>query len=289
MKTNRQSEKDATNYSCENTNETQLHIATILEALHQEYGYDFRQYSAAHIKRRIMNRMVLSGLANISEMQSKVLNDKMFASKLLQDLSITVTEMFRDPGFYKSLRENVIPILKTYPFIKIWHAGCATGEEAYSMAILMQEEGLFNRTTIYATDFNQFALNKAKQGIFSNELMKEYTANYQLSGGKESFSSYYTSQYDNAIINQSLKQNIVWANHNLVTDSVFAEVHLVLCRNVLIYFEKDLQNKVHGLFYNSLVNGGILCLGSKEGLKYTNLSEEYIQLDSKQRIFKKKY
>lgn len=267
----------------------QSHLAAIVEALHQKYGYDFRQYSEAHIKRRIMNRMAMSGLEDVSQMPSKILNDEAFASILLQDLSITVTEMFRDPGFYRSLRENVVPILKTYPFIKIWHAGCSTGEEAYSTAIIMQEEGLYDRTTIYATDFNQRALNSAKEGIFSNKLMKEYTANYQLSGGKESFSDYYTSNYDNVIMNQSLKKNIVWANHNLVTDSVFAEVHLILCRNVLIYFERELQNKTQKLFYDSLIHGGILCLGAKEGLHFTDLSEKYIELDKKQRIFKKKY
>src|SRR5258705_5731571 len=223
-------------------------ISSLLEIIYEKHGYDFRQYSKAHIARRIMNRIALSGFEDISQMQSRVRNDETFTSKLLQDLSITVTEMFRDPGFYRSLRENVIPILKTYPFIKIWHAGCSTGEEAYSMSILMQEEGLYDRTTIYATDFNQQALNKAKEGIFPNGMMKEYTTNYQLSGGKESFSNYYTSSYDNVIMNQSLKKNIVWANHNLVTDSVFAEVHIILCRNVLIYFERDLQNKVQKLF-----------------------------------------
>ena len=266
-----------------------LEISLLLEAIYRKHGYDFRQYSQAHIRRRIMNRMAISGFADVSQMQSKVLNDEEFASELLQDLSITVTEMFRDPTFYRSLREKVIPILKTYPFIKIWHAGCATGEEAYSMAILLQEEGLYDRTTIYATDFNQLALNRAKEGIFSNKMIKEYTVNYQLSGGKESFSSYYTSSYDNVIMNQSLKKNIVWANHNLVTDSVFAEVNLILCRNVLIYFDKNLQNSVQTLFYNSLINGGVLCLGSKESLRYSDLYSEYQEMDTKQRIFKKKY
>ena len=266
-----------------------IEISLLLEALFQRYGYDFRQYSQAHIRRRIMNRMAITGFDSISEMQAKVLNDELFASEVLQDLSITVTEMFRDPGFYKSLRENVIPILKTYPFIKIWHAGCATGEEAYSMAILLQEEGLYERTTIYATDFNQQALNKAKEGIFSKKDIKEYAINYELSGGKETFSDYYTSDYDNVIMNQSLKKNMVWANHNLVTDSVFAEVHLILCRNVLIYFDKNLQNTVQSLFYNSLVNGGVLCLGSKESLRFTDFHEQYSELDKKQRIFKKRY
>jgi len=266
-----------------------LEISLLLEAIFQKYGYDFRQYSKAHINRRVMNRMRLSGFEDISQIQSKVLKDETFAYELFQDLSITVTEMFRDQDFYRSLRENVIPILRTYPFIKIWHAGCATGEEAYSMAIILHEEGLYDRATIYATDFNQHALNRAKEGIFSNAMMKEYTINYQLSGGKESFSSYYTSNYDNIIMNQSLKNNIVWANHNLVTDSVFTEAHLILCRNVLIYFDNNLQNKVQKLFYDSLINGGILCLGSKEGLRFTEFYEKYIELDKKQRIFKKKY
>lgn len=233
--------------------------------------------------------MALSGLADLSQMQAKVLKDEAFAYTLLQDFSISVTQMFRDPAFYKSLRENVMPILRTYPFIKIWHAGCATGEEAYSMAIILQEEGLYDRTTIYATDFNQQVLNKAKEGIFPISLMKEYTNNYQLSGGKESFSGYYTSHYDNVIMNQPLKKNIVWANHNLVTDSVFAEVNLILCRNVLIYFDTILQNKVQSLFHDSLTNGGILCLGSKESLRFTEYNDAYMELDKKQRIFKKKY
>jgi len=268
---------------------SELEISSLLEAIYQKYGYDFRQYSKAHINRRIRNSMVLSGLEEVSQIQSKVLNNEKYAYILLQELSITVTEMFRDENFYKSLRENVIPILKTYPFLKIWHAGCATGEEAYSMAIILQEEGLYDRTTIYATDFNQHALNRAKEGIISNALMREYTSNYQLSGGKEPFSSYYTSSHNHIIMNQSLKKNIVWANHNLVSDSVFAEVHLILCRNVLIYFDNTLQNKVQKLFLESLINGGILCLGTKESLRFTEFYEKYSELDKKQRIFKKKY
>jgi chemotaxis protein methyltransferase CheR len=271
------------------TDTSKQKLSLLLDTVYEKYGYDFSQYSQAHIMRRIMNRMTMSGMQDISQMQSMVLNDETFASRLLQDLSITVTEMFRDPGFYRSLRENVVPILKTYPFIKVWHAGCSTGEEAYSMAIILQEEGLYDRTTIYATDFNQQALNTAKEGIFPDKVMKEYATNYRLSGGKETFSDYYTSSYDNVIMRQSLKKNIVWANHNLVTDSVFAEVHLTLCRNVLIYFETALQNKVQQLFYGSLLNGGILCLGSKETLHFTSLHQEYIELDKKHRVYKKKY
>lgn len=236
-----------------------------------------------------MNRMNMGGFSSIQELKEKVENDEGVAARLLQDLSITVTEMFRDPDFYRLLRSVVVPVLKTYPFIKIWHAGCSTGQEAYSMAILLKEEGLYERTTIYATDFNQEALTRAKEGIYSGKLMKEYTQNYQESGGRESFSDYYTSSYEMAIMDQDLKRNIVWAHHNLVTDSVFAEVHLVLCRNVLIYFDKELQGKVHGLFYNSLIKGGLLCLGSKESLKFGPFSNSYTELDKKQRIFKKRY
>ncbi|MDQ7244464.1 protein-glutamate O-methyltransferase CheR [Leptospira borgpetersenii] len=266
-----------------------MEIDLLLKAIFQRYGYDFRQYSEAHIRRRLMSRLVLSGFSNISEMRDQVLHDETFATKLLQDLSITVTEMFRDPDFYACLREKVIPILKTHPFVKIWHAGCSTGEEAYSMAIVLKEEGLYERSVIYATDFNELALNTAREGIFRNAAMKEYTINYQLSGGKGFFSDYYTSDQEMVIMNQMLKKNIVWANHNLVTDRVFAEVNLVLCRNVLIYFKRDLQSKVHRLFFESLVNGGLLCLGSKEGISYGNLWEKYDTLDLKQKIYKKRY
>ncbi|AOP34066.1 chemotaxis protein CheR [Leptospira tipperaryensis] len=272
-----------------NANISEIEINLLLEAIYQKYGYDFRQYSEAHIKRRITSRLAISGLKTISEMQFQILHSEQFAYALLQDLSITVTEMFRDPEFYKSLRENVIPILKTYPFIKIWHAGCSSGEEAYSMAILLREEGLYERSMIYATDFNQKVLDKAKAGVFQNDLIKDYTTNYQMSGGTESFSDYYTSNYNMFIMDQSLKKNIVWANHNMVTDNVFAEVHVIFCRNVLIYFKKNLQENIHLLFYKSLVNGGILCLGSKEGLYFTDLKNKYDELDKKQRIFKKKY
>jgi chemotaxis protein methyltransferase CheR len=267
----------------------EIEFGLLLDAISQKYGYDFRQYSEAHIRRRILNRMVLSGLQNAADLQYRVLHDKQFAAQLLQDLSITVTEMFRDPDFYKSMREKVIPILKTYSFIKLWHAGCSTGEEAYSMAILLKEEDLYDRTTIYATDFNQQAIDAAKQGIFSTAMIKEYTVNYQKSGGHKAFSDYYTSHYDMAIMDQSLKKNIVWANHNLVTDSAFAEVHLILCRNVLIYFNKDLQNRVQKIFFDSLVNGGMLCLGIKESLRFCDFAQGYTELDKRQKIFKKKY
>lgn len=264
-------------------------MQSLLEAINRKYGYDFRHYSEAHVRRRITNHLSASGYKSISEMQDTVISNSEAADSLLRNLSITVTEMFRDPDFYKALREKVIPILKTYSFIKIWHAGCSTGEEAYSMAVLLQEEGLYSRCTIYATDFNQHALNRAKEGIFSNELIKTYTNNYLRAGGRESFSNYYTSKYDCVIMDQSLKKNIVWANHNLVTDHVFAEVHMILCRNVLIYFDRSLQDRVQTIFFNSLINGGVLCLGMKESLHFSKFHEKYTQLDREQKIFKKKY
>ena len=268
---------------------TEAELSSLLETIHREHGYDFRLYSEAHILRRISNRLTLSAVRNVAEMQDKVLHDRDFASLLIRDLSITVTEMFRDPDFYRSIRTLAAPVLKTYPFVKIWHAGCSTGEEAYSTAIVLKEEGLYDRATIYATDFNQQALIRAKEGIFSNRTIKDYTLNYQKAGGTGSLSDYYTSNYDNVIMDQSLKRNIVWANHNLVTDSVFSEVHMVLCRNVLIYFKPELQNKVHKLFHDSLINGGILCLGSKESLRFSDFSDKYTEMEGKQRIFRKKY
>jgi chemotaxis protein methyltransferase CheR len=267
----------------------EIEVASLLEAIYQHYGYDFREYAEAHIRRRIKNRMMMSKLS-LAEIINKVIGDRSFASQFLKDLSITVTEMFRDPDFYKALRETVIPVLKTYPFIKIWHAGCATGEEAYSMAIILKEEGLYDRTTIYATDFNQYALDIAREGIYSNTSMQQYISNYRKAGGMESFSDYYVSYYDRAMMDQSLKDKIVWANHNLVTDSVFAEVNMILCRNVMIYFTKELQNKVHKLFYDSLINGGILCLGTKESLRNTDFHNEYTEkLVKKQMIYQKNY
>ncbi len=264
-------------------------VKMLLEAIYQHYGYDFRNYSEAHLKRRIRHRMALSHIKTSIELRDKILKDKDFAAAFLQDLSITVTEMFRDAEFYQALRKLVIPTLKTYSFIKIWHAGCSTGEEVYSMAILLQEEGLYDRATIYATDFNQAALDHAKQGIYTTAQIRDYTLNYQRSGGQKDFSSYYTSSYNMAIMNQSLKKNIVWANHNLVTDSVFAEVHLLLCRNVMIYFNQNLQTQVHQLFYDSLISGGFLCLGSKESIRFTEVADKYVDIDKKYRIFKKRY
>lgn len=279
------------NYEKETSNiENQdLEIRLFLEAIYLKYGYDFRDYSKGHIKRRILNRLYLSGLSSISEMQNRVIYDKSFFNTILHDFSINVTEMFRDPSFYRAIRENVIPVLKTYPFIKIWHAGCSTGEEVYSMAILLKEEGLLNKTQIYATDFNEIVLQKAKEGIYSVENIKDYTYNYHQSGGNEIFLNYYTVKYNSVIFDESLKKKIIFADHNLVTDGVFGEMNLIICRNVLIYFNKELQNHVIKLFYDSLCNGGILGLGSKESLRFSEYDDKFETYVEEEKIYRKKF
>jgi chemotaxis protein methyltransferase CheR len=266
-----------------------IEINLLLEGIYQRYGYDFRDYGKAHAKRRVLHRLALSGIGSVSELQQKVLYDESFFHVLLQDLSINTTEMFRDPDFFQSIRDLVIPVLKTYPFLKIWHAGCSTGEEVYSMAILLKEEGLLNRTQIYATDFNPSVLQKAREAIYPASQMKEYTRNYIKSGGKFSFSDYYNARYDSAILKKILKENIVFADHNLVTDSVFGEMNLVMCRNTLIYFNKNLQDKVIGLFRDSLVSGGFLCLGSKESITFSPHKDIFEPVVAKWKIFRKKY
>ena len=276
------------NFSDEHNQTINLEIDLLLEAAYQHYGYDFRNYSKAHVKRRLLSRLSSSGLKSISEMQHQILHEPGFFDILLRDLSINVTEMFRDPSFYLAIRKEIIPILKTYPFIKVWHAGCSTGEEVYSFAILLKEEGLYNRVQIYATDFNTNVLEIAKKGIYPINRIKDFTANYQQSGGKHSFSDYYMADYNSVIFDQSLKKNIVFAEHNLVTDSVFAEVNIIICRNVLIYFNRDLQNKVLNLFNDSLINGGFLCLGSKETIQFSSQAESYETLNLQEKLYKKR-
>lgn len=262
-------------------------VRMLLEAIYQEFGYDFRGYSRAHAKRRILQRMRLSGAESVSMLQHRVLHEKAFIQHLIDDFSIGVTEMFRDPDFFLALREKVAPLLQTWSYLKVWHAGCSTGEEVYSLAILLIEEGLYDRTQIYATDFNETALTKGREGIFSADSMRRYSRNYQRSGARGDFSDYYHAGYDCAIIDSAVKKNIVWANHNLVTDTVFGEMQLVVCRNVLIYFDRDLQNRAHRVFHDSLSNGGILCLGRKESLGSTASKDDYTAIDQLQKIYKK--
>ncbi len=270
-----------------NSNE-EIELQLLLEAIYLKYGYDFRSYSKAHLKRRLISRKARLGLNSVSEMIHLVLSNNDFFHQILTDLSVNVTEMFRDPDFYKVIRHEIIPVLKTYPFIKIWHAGCATGEEVYSMAIILKEEGLLERSTLYATDFNQIALGKASEGIYPLDKMKLYTENYYKAQGKASFCDYFTVSYGSAIFEKDLKKNVIFSDHNLVTDGVFGEMNMIICRNVLIYFNQQLQNHVHQLFLESLLPGGFICLGSKESLLLTEYQEYYTQID-KHSVFKKNY
>lgn len=264
-----------------------IEIQLILEAIYLKYGFDFRSYSRAHVKRRILHRLAIAGINTLSEMQVKILRDQAFFESCLHDLSINVTEMFRDPSFYRALRKEVIPVLKTYPFTKIWHAGCSTGEEVYSMAILLKEEGLYDRSQIYATDFNEEVLKKAKQAKYSIDSIREYTSNYQKAGGMHSFADYYTAKNESTIMDPGLAKNVIFSTHNLVTDGVFGEMNMVVCRNVLIYFNKELQNRALGLFNDSLCRNGFLCLGSKESLRFSKHKDDFKTITKNEKIYQK--
>ncbi len=264
-----------------------VEISVLLEAIFQHYGFDFRTYAYASIRRRLWKRIHEAGLKNVSSLQERVLHDPAMMELLLLDLSINVTAMFRDPGFYRTFRQTIVPMLRTYPFIRIWHAGCSTGEEVYSMAILLQEEGLYDRARIYATDINEVVLKKAKEGIFSLERMQEYTDNYIKAGGTRSFSEYYTAKYGAALFNPSLTKNVVFSQHNLVTDRSFSEFNAIICRNVLIYFDKSLQSRVIGLFNDSMAMFGILALGSKESLRFSDYESSYEQVAPPEKIYRK--
>ncbi|WP_413908158.1 CheR family methyltransferase [Desulfobacula sp.] len=265
-----------------------IEIKLLLDAIRLRYGYDFRAYARASIRRRIIQFMKLTRAACVSDMIPMLIHDESYFEKMVREFSITVTEIFRDPSMFLSLRQNILPLLKSYPYIKVWHAGCATGEEAYSLAILMQEEALGQRTSFFATDFNDQALEKAKQGIFDLDNARVYTRNYQQAGGKRSFSDYYHARYNCLAIKSTMKEKITFTNHNLVTDQVFSETHLILCRNVLIYFNKELQERVIRIFYDSLVHGGFLCLGMKESLLFSKYQDHFKVIDPKHKIFQKK-
>lgn len=264
-----------------------LEIELLLESVFRHYGYDFRNYAPASLKRRIWSAIQAEKLTTVSGLQEKVLHHRDCLERFLLTLSINVTAMFRDPSFYLTFRTVAVPLLRTYPFIRIWHAGCSTGEEVYSMAILLQEEGLYDRCRIYATDINEAVLKKAKSGIFPLERMQDYTQNYQLSGGNRSFSEYYTSGYEHAIFSSYLKQNLVFSQHNLVGDGPFNKFNVILCRNVLIYFNKILQQRVQNLFYESLSRFGILGLGRQESLMLTSYHQYYEELVSGEKLYRK--
>jgi chemotaxis protein methyltransferase CheR len=264
-----------------------LEIELLLEGIFRHHGFDFRAYAYASLKRRLWKHMQAHGIRTITGLQQRVLHDRAAMDGLLMDLSVSVTSMFRDPGFYAAFRDTVVPHLRTYPFVRIWHAGCATGEEVYSMAILLQEEGLYERARIYATDINEALLQQCRTGIYPLEKMQEYTQNYLRAGGTRSFSEYYTAAYDGALFTPTLTRNVVFAQHNLVTDRSFSEFNVILCRNVMIYFDRSLQSRVHQLFYESLPIYGILALGSKESLRFSPVEACYEELDGREKIFRK--
>ncbi|BAY24617.1 MCP methyltransferase, CheR-type [Calothrix sp. NIES-2100] len=264
-----------------------IEIHLLIEGVYRYWGYDFRNYALSSLKRRIHHFLRKEGFTSVSDLQARVLHDQHCLERFLLSLTVNVTSMFRDPSFYVALRNQVIPLLRTYPFIRIWHAGCSTGEEVYSMAILLQEENLYQRCRIYATDFNEKVLQKAKTGIYSLKIMQDYTQLYLKAGGKQSFSEYYTAAYDNAIFRASLRQNMVFAQHNLATDSSFNEFHIIICRNVLIYFNQILQKRVHELFYHSLCPFGILGLGRQESIRFTNHDQQYQELVKGEKLYRR--
>ncbi len=264
-----------------------IELKALLESIYLKYNYDFRQYSIASMKRTLVHAMERMKCSTFLVLQEKVLHDPECFYDLLQSLTIPVSEMFRDPSYFLALREKVIPHLKTYPSLKIWVAGCSKGEEVYSLAILLQEEGLLERSILYATDINQRSLEKAEKGILGLDMIPKFTENYQKSGGKSSLLDYYAVASDSATFNSSLKKNITFTDHSLVTDAVFSETHLISCRNVLIYFNRELQDKVLGLFYESLCRKGFLGLGLQETTQFSQHAKSFDPFVKKDRIFQK--
>jgi chemotaxis protein methyltransferase CheR len=264
-----------------------IELRMLVEAVYLKYNYDFRNYTGASQKRRVLVAMREMGCNTVSELQSRVLHDPNGFAQLLQYLTIPVTEMFRDPEYFRAVREQVAPFLKTYPSLKIWVAGCSTGEEVYSLAILLKEEGLLERSIIYATDINPKSLETARRGVYPIDRMRLYTENYQKSGGKAAFSDYYTAAYGGALFERSLIENVTFADHSLSTDTVFSETHFVSCRNVLIYFNRTLQDRVFGLFHESLCHRGFLGLGSKESIDFSSYAGRFEPLARRERVYRK--
>lgn len=272
--------------NCSTQTLNDLEIDLLLEAILQHYGYDFRHYAKASLKRRVQHRMSLSKIKTVSELQSLVLHDKKIFNEFLKDMSVTVTEIYRDPFVYKELREFVIPVLKTYPYIKIWIAGCATGEEVYSLAILLHEEDFLSKTQIYATDYNRNSLKIASEGLYDQAVIDRGEENYIKMGGKSSFKNYYSSMYNSCRMKSYLKDRVTFSHHNLVCDGVFGEMNLIICRNVLIYFNKILQDHVLSLFSDSLVHRGFLCLGTKESVEFSKVVDKYDTIHKKAKIYR---
>jgi len=264
--------------------ETQL----LLDAVYLKYHYDFRGYAMASLKRRLQRAMEHFGCRSISALQERLLHDAAAFPVLLDFVTLPVSEMFRDPSYFRSLREQVVPLLRTYPSLKVWVAGCSTGEEAYSLAILLKEEGLLARTLIYATDINPHRLQEAEAGVYAIDRMAGFTANHRKSGARSSLSDYYTAAYDRAVFDKSLKENVVFSDHSLATDSVFAEVQLISCRNVLIYFNRELQERAVGLFAEALCRRGFLGIGAKESLRFSRHADAFAELSREDRIYQKR-
>ncbi|HEX5342682.1 MAG TPA: protein-glutamate O-methyltransferase CheR [Duganella sp.] len=268
--------------------DTEIELKMLVESIYMKYSYDFRDYTGASQKRRVLHAVREMACDSISALQARIIHDPAAFSQLLQYLTIPVSTMFRDPGYYAGLREHVIPVLRTYPSLRIWIAGCSTGEEVYSLAILLREEGLLERSTIYATDINPQSLEKARKGVFPLDAVREYTANYQAAGGKRGFSDYYTAAYNAVRFDPSLCANVTFADHSLATDAVFAETHLISCRNVMIYFKKKLQERALGLFHDSLCHRGFLGLGSKESLDFSAYAAHFEPVLKSERLFRKR-
>lgn len=264
-----------------------IEIELLLDGLYRAYGFDFREYSRPSLKRRILELMRTEKLETVSTFQNRVLHDAACLDRLLLGLSVHATAMFRDPSFYSTFRRQVVPLLRTYPTVQVWVAGCSTGEEVYSLAILLHEERLYDKCRIYATDISQAVLRKARDGIFPLAAMREYTSNYHQAGGAHEFSDYYTAQYDSVIFSSALKSNVVFSEHNLATDGSFNEFQVILCRNVMIYFNKDLQARVHNLLYDSLSMFGVFGLGNKESLKFTPRAGSYQHLNNHDKLYRK--
>jgi chemotaxis protein methyltransferase CheR len=266
---------------------SELDVRQLLEAIYQRFHYDFRQYAAASLKRRLAQAMRHFECATLAELQEQVLSDANAFPRLLGFLTVQVSDLFRDPDFFLALRQQVMPILATYPSLKLWVAGCSTGEEAYSLAILLAEEGLLGRSRIYATDINDDSLRKAQSGVYALERMKQFTLNHRAAGGRGSLSEYYHASPDGAVMSPELKKHITFADHSLATDSIFSEVQLVSCRNVLIYFDKQLQDRALNLFADALVRRGFLCLGTKESVRFSAHAQRFTELNPEQRIYRR--
>jgi chemotaxis protein methyltransferase CheR len=266
----------------------EIEIGLLLEALYQRYHYDFRLYAQASLRRRLRQARDQLGFGTFSALQDALLHDAAMLPRLLDYLTIQVSEMFRDPGYYRTMREKVVPHLRTHPSLKVWVAGCSGGEELYSFVILFREEGLEERTLFYATDINQQALNSAAGGIYALDRIKTFTENHQKSGGRSSLSDYYTANYGRAVFDKSLRNRVVFSDHSLVTDAVFAEVQLISCRNVMIYFDRSFQDRAIGLFRDSLSRHGFLGLGSKESLRFSDHAQAFVEFDRNEKIYQRR-